>query len=116
VGVVGGVEFVGEQHAYRESGEDDGPEAGVAFGPVLSEEASAFDVDDGAADGERRVGGCQVEVCPAQGEDFADAGAGGEHEVDDVGLVAGVSGSGFAGDGLLPVPDRRPDGVKVLMG
>lgn len=33
---------------------------------------------------------------------FADAGAGGEHEVDDVDQIAGVSGSGLAWDGLLP--------------
>jgi hypothetical protein len=48
------------------------------------------------------------------GQDLADARAGGEHEVDDVGQVAGVARSRLAGSGFLPLPDRRADALQVL--
>ena len=84
-----------------------GPVPGVALCPLLPEEALAFDVDDGAADGQDRAVGGEVEIFPSQGKDLADAGACGEHEVDGVGQVAGVPRSRPAGDGLLPLTDRR---------
>ncbi|GAB1643194.1 hypothetical protein KRMM14A1259_36170 [Krasilnikovia sp. MM14-A1259] len=51
---------------------------------------------------------------PPHGQYLADADAGGEHEIDDIGQVAGVPRSRLAGSGLLPLADRRADGFQVF--
>jgi hypothetical protein len=48
--------------------------------------------------------------------DFADPGAGGQQQVDDVGEVVGVPGAGLAGCGLLPGADRGANPVEVVHG
>jgi hypothetical protein len=93
VRIVGGDDLACEQHSDREPGEHNHPVASVALGPFLAEQALAFDEDEGAADGQCRACSGEVQVFPAQSEGLADTSAGGEHEVDDVGQVAGISGS-----------------------
>lgn len=60
------------------------------------------------------AGPVQVEVLPADGEDLADAGPGGQQKADDVGEVAGVVRTEFAGYRFLPAPDRGPDGLEAV--
>ena len=48
--------------------------------------------------------GAKIDVLPPHSQNFADADAGGEHEVDDVGQVAGVPRSRLTASGLLPLP------------
>ncbi|WP_410819100.1 hypothetical protein [Micromonospora sp. 050-3] len=75
MGVVGGDELAGHDHADGEPGQHDHSPAGVALGPGLAEEALAFDEDERAADRQGGAFGGEVEVLPSQGKDLADAGA-----------------------------------------
>jgi hypothetical protein len=97
----GADELASQQHADGEPGQDDHPPAGIALGPGLAEEALAFDEDERAADRQGGAFGGEVEVLPSQGKDLADAGAGGEHQVDDVRRIAAVPWARLAWDRSL---------------
>ena len=56
----------------------------------------------------------KIDVLPSHGQNFADASAGGQHEVDDVGQIAGLPRPSLSGSGLLPSADRRADAFQVL--
>ena len=69
---------------------------------------------DGPADGQTRLGGVGVDISPPEGEHLAGPGSGGEHQVDDVGRVAGCLGAGpVLGH---PGSDSGPDLGEVVEG
>ena len=75
--------------------------AGFGFGG-FAEEALALDADDGVGDFDGA--GFEVDLGPEDGEGFADADAGAEHECDQVGEV-GLDGVVVAGEALAEEGD-----------
>ena len=82
---------------------------------ILPVRGLSLTADDRPGDTDHRHGSVEVEVSDADREDFADAGGGAEHDLDDLTELSVGTGTGEDGP-LLPIADRGADPGDLVPG